>query len=82
MDAMARAVMNVGMPVDEPVVLRPGVMHRESDYPGNAKWYALPPEAPERAEKGDLGNSIIPGFEPRPLGVPGAPAPYVIRVEK
>lgn len=48
-------------------------MHREADYHGNAKNYALPPEHPERAEKGDLGLSVIPGLETKPLEQPEPP---------
>lgn len=71
---MARANNgNTSIPHDEPVVLRPGVMHRETDALGNAKWLTLPPEAKERADKGDLGLSVIPGFEPRPLSHSGLP---------
>lgn len=70
---MAKMYGNRAMPIDEPVVLRPGVMHREADAPGNAKWYMLPPEAKERADKGDLGLSVIPGFEPKPLSHSGKP---------
>jgi hypothetical protein len=62
-----------GMPTDQPIEERPGVMHREADYHGNAKWYALPPESIERAEKGDLGLSVIPGLESKPLETPGVP---------
>jgi len=61
------------MPIDEPVLLRPGVMHRETDAPGNAKWYALPPESKERSDKGDLGLSLILHFETAPLSHPGSP---------
>ena len=76
---MARSTYG-NVPLDQPIEERPGVMVREADAPGNAKHMALPPEAPERAEKGDLGNLIIPGFEPRPLQHPGLP--YVIMGEK
>jgi hypothetical protein len=70
---MARAVGNTGIPTDSPVIERPGVMHREADFHGNAKWLALPPEDPERARKGDLGETIIPGLETEPLSHPGLP---------
>lgn len=62
-----------GMPVDEPVLLEPGVMHREADFHGNAKFYTLPPEAKRRADKGDLGLSVIKDFDPRPLSHSGVP---------
>lgn len=61
------------VPLDQPREIRPGVMHRESDWQGSAKWYALPPESPERTMKGDLGLSVIRDFDPRPLTTPGAP---------
>jgi len=70
---MAKAVGNTGIPIDEPVLLSPGVMHREADFHGNAKHYGLPPEAKLRADKGDLGLSVMPGFECRPLTKPGTP---------
>jgi len=70
---MAKNLMNAGIPTDEPILLRPGVAHREADYHGNAKFYALPPEAPERADKGDFGEMSIPGLEPRPLTHNGLP---------
>lgn len=60
-------------PLDQPIVESPGVMHKEGDCSGNAKWYALPPEDPRRAEKGDLGLSVIKDFESRPLSHPGLP---------
>lgn len=72
-----RSVKNPIMPVDEPVLERPGVMHRETDYQGNDKFYALPPESKERARKGDLGNAFIKDFEPRPLTHKGLP--FVIK---
>jgi len=70
---MARMVQNVAQPTDEPVLARPGVTHRESDFHGNAKFLAQPPEDPERAAKGDLGLSIIPGLETKPLTAGGVP---------
>ncbi|MEE9592238.1 MAG: hypothetical protein V3W28_01505 [Thermoplasmata archaeon] len=70
---MAKNNPNIGQPVDQPIVLRPGVMHRESDYHGSGKHYALEPEHPERAEKGDLGLSTIEDFESRPLSHEGLP---------
>lgn len=65
--------MAKNMPVDEPVLLKPGVMHREADYHGNAKYYALPADAPLRLAKGDLGLENIAGFESRALEHPGLP---------
>ena len=60
-------------PIDTPVLERPGIMHRESDFHGSAKHYALEPEHPERTAKGDLGLSSIKDFEPRPLSHAGSP---------
>ncbi len=61
MRAMAtKAVFNSSIPADEPIVLRPGVMHREADFHAGARHYALPPEHPERAAKGDLGFAGLP----------------------
>jgi hypothetical protein len=70
---MARTFSNVGIPTDEPKILRPGVMLKESDFHGNAKHLALPPEHPERANKGDLGLNIIPGLESKPLSYSDLP---------
>lgn len=70
---MAKNYTNVGQPIDTPITIRPGVTHREADFHGNAKHLALPPEAPERSDNGDLGLTVIPGFEPRPLSKPGQP---------
>jgi hypothetical protein len=69
---MART-STAGHPTDVPVLDRPGVMHREADFHGNAKWYALEPDSPERREKGDLGLTTIKDFEPRPLSHAGSP---------
>lgn len=44
-----------GMPVDVPGITKPGMLYREGEQPGAAKHLALPPEAMERAAKGDLG---------------------------
>ena len=62
-----------GFPLDQPREIRPGVMHRESDWQGSGKWYALPPDHPERTAKGDIGLGTIKDFEPRPLTSPGLP---------
>lgn len=70
---MARMVQNVAQPTDEPILERPGITHRETDFHGNAKWLALPPESTERSEKGDLGLVVIPGLESEPLSTPGMP---------
>jgi len=70
---MARGINNVGIPLDEPILERPGVIHKENGYSGNAANIALPPEHPERAEKGDLGLTNIPDFEPKPLSHGGLP---------
>jgi hypothetical protein len=55
-----KATFNSSIPIDQPILLRPGVMHREADAPGDAKHYALPPEHPERTAKGDLGFAGLP----------------------
>ena len=52
-------------PLDEPVILRDGVTHREADFHGSAHWLYVSPEHPERAAKGDLGMAHIKNFEPR-----------------
>lgn len=70
---MAKNNTQVGHPVDQPVLLRPGVMHRESDCHGSGKHYALPPEHPERAKKGDIGLSDIADMPSRPLSHAGLP---------
>ena len=70
---MAKNNPNIGQPVDQPILLRPGVMHRESDWHGSAKHYALSPEHPERAKKGDLGLMDIQDFPSRPLSHAGLP---------
>ena len=62
-----------GHPIDSPVLLRPGVMHAETDYHGSAKHYGLTPEHPERAKKGDLGLSQIQDFDSRALSHTGLP---------
>lgn len=70
---MAKTNTNVGHPTDQPVVLRPGVTHRESDFHGSAKHLAIPPEHPERVAKGDIGLSEIDDFPSRPLSHSGLP---------
>lgn len=60
-------------PLDTPRMIKPGVSQHEADFHGSAKWYALPPEAPLRQEKGDLGLSVIKDFDSKPLTTPGAP---------
>lgn len=69
---MARTIA-MTYPLDKPIEIRPGVMHREADFHGSAKWYALPPEAPDRARGGDLSMTTIKDFAPRALTSPGAP---------
>lgn len=69
---MARTVA-MTYPLDQPILLRPGVMHREADWHGRDAWYALPPDHPERARKGDLSMTNIKDFESRALTSPGAP---------
>lgn len=69
---MARTVA-MTYPLDKPIEIRPGVMHKEADFHGSAKWYSLPPESAERTAKGDLGLSSIKNFESRALNSAGAP---------
>lgn len=70
---MARTVA-MTYPLDKPIEIRPGVMHREADFHGfTGRWYALPPEAADRARNGDLSMTTIKDFEPRALTSPGAP---------
>ena len=69
---MARSIIGT-MPLDEPILIRPGVMHREADYHGNAKHYALPLDHPERAKKGDLPMDPIKDFDPKPIEGGGLP---------
>ena len=59
--------------MDVPIELRPGIMHREADYHGNARWYAVDPTNPDRATKGDLPMDPIKDFDPRPLTHAGLP---------
>lgn len=56
-----------------PQFVRPGVMQREVDLPGNAQHLAQPLESSVRAAKGDLSMNVIRGFEPRALSHPGVP---------
>ena len=60
-------------PVDVPAIEGPGFMHREADSPGQAKWLAVGPEHPRRANKGDLPMTQIADFDPQPLSHVGAP---------
>lgn len=69
---MARTVA-MTYPLDKPIEVRPGVMHRETDYHGSAKWYALAPESVERSRGGDLSMTSIKDFAPRALTGPGVP---------
>jgi len=50
-----KQLWNTSIPHDEPVLIRPGVTHREADFHGSMKQIALEPEHPERAAKGDVG---------------------------
>jgi len=72
---MSKAVFNSSIPVDQPVLLRPGVMHREADRHSSMVHYALPPEHPERTAKGDLGFA---GLTPPRYSFEGGPgrAPF------
>lgn len=69
---MAQSVM-MTYPLDTPRTIAPGELAPERNAPGNAQWLSLPPEAPQRAAKGDLGMSVIKDFDSRPLTSPGAP---------
>ena len=57
---MANSYTNVGIPVDQPAILRQGVRFRETDEPGSAKFMTLPAEDPLRAKKGDIGFASLP----------------------
>jgi len=59
---------------DEPTLVRPGVKLIESDYPGSAKNFALPPEHPERVGKGDLGTIGLP----EPKSTDAGETPFVL----
>ena len=70
---MARTVA-MTYPLDKPIEVRPGVMHREADFHGSTgKWYSLPPESADRAAAGDLSMTSIKGLESRALTSPGLP---------
>lgn len=69
---MARSVQ-MTYPLDQPHTERQGFFNAEVNAPGNAKWLALPPEAADRAQKGDLGLSHIKDFDSRALTAPGLP---------
>ena len=70
---MARTVA-MTYPLDKPIEIRPGVMHKEADFHGNTgKWYSLPPESADRAAAGDLSMTSIKGLESRALTSPGLP---------
>jgi hypothetical protein len=60
-------------PLDTPRVNDQGLLAPERDMLGNAKWLTMPPEAPVRAAKGDLGLSYIQDLPSRPLTSPGLP---------
>ena len=60
-------------PLDVPHIEGPGVMHRESNAPGNDSHIYVGPEHPIRKAKGDLGLETIKGFEPRSLTHKGSP---------
>ncbi len=70
---MSKTYGNAGIPVDEPIVTRPGIKFREADMFANPKYVTVSPEHPENVKGGDLGNLIMPGFESRPLTHPGKP---------
>jgi hypothetical protein len=61
----SKAVLNAGIPVDQPRLLRDGVIYRETDCHSNSKFFSLEKEHPERAAKGDLGNRNIVGMPTR-----------------
>ena len=70
---MAKGYSNSSIPVDQPIVTRPGIKFREADMFAYPKFCNVPVEAPVHANQGDLGNLIMPGFESRPLTHPGKP---------
>ncbi len=51
-----------GFPLDEPKLIRAGVMHKESDAPGSGKFSdsGLPLGHPERQQKGDIAEATRP----------------------
>lgn len=59
-------------PHDEPRLVAPGVRYRERDWHGSGARLSLPPEAPERRAKGDLGMT---GLEP-PRALDSGGKPY------
>ena len=64
-------------PLDQPIKLRDGVVHREADFHGSAHWLYVKPEHPVRAAKGDLGLEYIKDMEPRySFEHPTQAAPY------
>lgn len=70
---MAKGYSNSSIPVDQPIVTRPGIKFKEADMFAYPKYVTVPWEAPENAKKGDLGNLVMPGFESRALTHPGKP---------
>lgn len=73
---MARGITNVGIPIDEAVILRPGVKMKESDHPGAAKHLHIPLEHPENAAKGDLGSVVMKDFDSRALPAGDGAVPW------
>lgn len=69
---MAQSVL-MTYPLDTPRTVAPGELAPERSAPGNAQWLTLPPDAPLRTAKGDLGLANIRDFESRALTSPGAP---------
>lgn len=71
---MAKGLMNVGIPIDEPISIRPGVAYREVDWHGSMLRYSVPPENPDKARAGDLSMSYIKNFMPKSsVESPGIP---------
>ena len=66
---MAKSVNYGNIPVDQ---LIPRNV-KESDMPGADHHWSLPPESPERAKKGDLGETKMKDFDSKALSHDGVP---------
>lgn len=60
-------------PIDTPAVESHVKRYREAEAPGNDSHLNPMPEEQVRHDKGDLGLSIIPGFDSQPLSGGGVP---------
>jgi hypothetical protein len=60
-------------PLDQPRLIREGVMPGERGISGADSHIALPTEHLERVRKGDKSMHAIPNLEPRPLSHSGQP---------